>query len=48
MPTVMANRGKSYSLLLLHLELTELQVKPGVVAHSFNPSTLEAEAGGAL
>jgi hypothetical protein len=28
--------------------LKEMQEKPGVVAHAFNPSTREAEAGGFL
>jgi hypothetical protein len=29
-------------------QLTEIRNEPGVVAHAFNPSTWEAEAGGFL
>jgi hypothetical protein len=34
--------------LLLAVYVKKYKIKPGVVAHAFNPSTREAEAGGFL
>jgi hypothetical protein len=42
--------GKTYFLLLLIMIYAKDKgaLQPGVVAHAFNPSTQEAEAGGFL
>jgi hypothetical protein len=37
--------SNTFTQIYMH---TKHQCKPGVVAHAFNPSTREAEAGGSL